>query len=68
MEGTPLKPFVLDFGLVREQESSGLTATGIIVGTPQYMSPEQAQAEPHKIDRRSDIYSLGATMYEILTG
>jgi TolB-like protein/Flp pilus assembly protein TadD len=57
---------ILDFGLARSIESQGITATGIIIGTPQYMSPEQVQEKT--IDQRSDIYSLGVLMYEMLTG
>ncbi len=57
---------ILDFGLARSIESQGITATGIIIGTPQYMSPEQVQEKT--IDQRSDIYSLGVLLYEMLTG
>lgn len=61
-------PFVTDFGLAREQAEEGLTETGAVLGTPQYMSPEQVQGEVRKLDRRTDVYSLGATLYEILAG
>ena len=57
---------ILDFGLARSIESQGITATGIIIGTPQYMSPEQVQEKT--VDQRSDIYSLGILLYEMLTG
>jgi len=57
---------ILDFGLARSIESHGITATGIIIGTPQYMSPEQVQEKT--VDQRSDIYSLGVLLYEMLTG
>lgn len=57
---------LMDFGLVRAAESSGLTRTGIIVGTPDYMAPEQALGEP--VDSRSDIYSLGVVIYRMLVG
>ncbi len=57
-----------DFGLASfVDEESSLTETGVVVGTPAYMSPEQARNGP-QIDQRSDIYSLGATFYECLTG
>jgi serine/threonine-protein kinase len=58
---------IADFGLVLPQEAATrLTATGMLVGTPGYLSPEQCMAQP--MDRRTDIYSLGVTYYEILSG
>jgi tRNA A-37 threonylcarbamoyl transferase component Bud32 len=57
---------VVDFGLAKLLADAGGTATGAIVGTPFYMSPEQCLGEP--IDARSDVYSLGAMFYEILSG
>ena len=63
-----LHPYLMDFGLAREVEEEGLTMTGMVVGTPAYMSPEQAAGEVHRIDRRSDVFSLGVTFYELLTG
>jgi serine/threonine protein kinase/tetratricopeptide (TPR) repeat protein len=59
--------WVADFGLARCQSEAGLTATGDLVGTLRYMSPEQALAQRVVIDHRTDIYSLGATLYELLT-
>ena len=68
-EDGSLRPVVMDFGLARDQSSEEhLTMTGMVMGTPAYMSPEQAQGEVHRIDRRSDVYSLGAMLYELLTG
>lgn len=60
------KPYVMDFGLARELAAPGLTRTGILVGSPSYMAPEQARGEIHNLDRRTDVYSLGATLYELL--
>jgi eukaryotic-like serine/threonine-protein kinase len=60
-------PYVLDFGLAREVDAPGLTQTGVVLGTPWYMSPEQARGE-RTLDRRTDVYGLGATMYELLCG
>jgi eukaryotic-like serine/threonine-protein kinase len=57
---------VMDFGIAREGNGSGMTQTGVVMGTPQYISPEQAQGLA--VDGRSDIYSLGVVLYEMLTG
>lgn len=60
---------VMDFGLARHVEAEKhLTASGQILGTPGFMSPEQARGEHGRIDRRSDVYSLGALLYSLLTG
>jgi predicted Zn-dependent protease len=56
-----------DFGLARMLEQPGMTMTGEFVGTPAYMSPEQITAGRTPLDHRTDIYSLGATLYELLT-
>lgn len=63
-----LKPFVLDFGVARELEAPNMTTTGMVMGTPTYMAPEQARGDYHKLDRRTDIYALGVSLYEILSG
>lgn len=57
---------ITDFGLVRIANSSTQTASGVVSGTPAYMSPEQAQGNP--VDHRSDTYSLGIVLYEMLAG
>jgi tetratricopeptide (TPR) repeat protein len=59
--------WMTDFGLARVQSDTQLTLTGDLVGTLRYMSPEQALAQPHGVDHRTDLYSLGATLYELLT-
>ena len=62
-------PKIMDFGLAkRETGEATLTIEGQIVGTPAYMSPEQARGEGYRVDGRSDIYSLGAVLYQLLTG
>jgi serine/threonine-protein kinase len=57
---------VTDFGIARSLESAGLTATGRVLGTTDYVSPEQAMGED--VDERSDVYSLGIVLYEMLVG
>ncbi len=57
---------ILDFGIAHSLESRGLTESGHLIGTPEYMSPEQAQDTG--VDQRSDIYSLGVILYEMVTG
>jgi WD40 repeat protein/serine/threonine protein kinase len=59
--------WVADFGLARFGDDHGLTMSGDLLGTLRYMSPEQALARPGAIDHRTDVYSLGATLYELLT-
>jgi eukaryotic-like serine/threonine-protein kinase len=57
---------VMDFGIARSMEDTGLTHTGALIGTPAFMSPEQAKGE--KLDTRSDLFSFGVIFYEMLTG
>jgi tetratricopeptide (TPR) repeat protein len=59
-------PYLMDFGIARSVETTGMTATGTMVGTPDYMSPEQARGE--KAGPQSDIFSFGVILYEMLTG
>jgi serine/threonine protein kinase len=61
------KLWITDFGLARFHDDVGLTRTGDLLGTLRYMSPEQALARRGVVDQRSDVYSLGATLYELLT-
>ncbi len=57
---------IMDFGIARIQEVEGLTGSGVFIGTPEYMSPEQAEFKD--VDARTDLYSLGVVLFEMLTG
>jgi serine/threonine protein kinase len=62
-------PYVVDFGLAKEvDQGDGATLTGVVKGTPTYMAPEQAEGRNRDVDPRTDVYSLGAILYEMLTG
>jgi serine/threonine-protein kinase len=60
------RPKVADFGIVRPTAETGLTRTGVLMGTPEYMAPEQAEGK--QVDRRVDLYALGVVLYQMLTG
>jgi tetratricopeptide (TPR) repeat protein/tRNA A-37 threonylcarbamoyl transferase component Bud32 len=62
------RPRIMDFGLaLRDDVEITMTVDGQIIGTPAYMSPEQAMGQGHRVDRRSDVYSLGVILYEMLS-
>ncbi len=63
------KPYLMDFGLAKSLESpSSITAVGTAMGTPAYMAPEVAIGRMYRVDRRTDVYSLGAVLYDLVTG
>src|SRR3974377_1396027 len=71
-DGKPV-PKVIDFGVAKAiqpmcTERSLFTEAGVLIGTPEYMSPEQAKLTPHEVDTATDIYSLGVVLYELLVG
>jgi serine/threonine protein kinase/tetratricopeptide (TPR) repeat protein len=57
---------IMDFGIARSLEAKGITGAGVMIGTPEYMSPEQVEGK--ETDQRSDVYSLGIILYEMVTG
>ncbi len=57
---------IMDFGIARSLKEKGITGAGVMIGTPEYMSPEQVEGK--EVDQRSDIYSLGVILYEMVTG
>jgi serine/threonine-protein kinase len=57
---------IMDFGIARSLKGKGITGAGVMIGTPEYMSPEQVEGK--EIDQRTDIYSFGVIIYEMVTG
>ncbi|MBI2901356.1 MAG: protein kinase [Planctomycetes bacterium] len=68
VEGATRRVYVMDFGLAKQvEDQSRISVSGMVVGTPAYMAPEQATGE-RDLDRRTDVYGLGATLFELLAG
>ena len=67
IQGDSGLPRLIDFGLARIESLDSISRTGDLAGTPLYMSPEQVRASPGGIDKRTDVYSAGAVLYELLT-
>ena len=61
-------PVVMDFGIAREGTDTGITESGAVLGTAAYMSPEQARGDVRILDRRTDVYSLGASLFDLIAG
>ncbi len=61
-------PYLMDFGVARDLAGASQTRTHAIMGTPMYLSPEQATGRADRVDRRTDVYALGTLLYECLTG
>ena len=57
---------IMDFGIARTVKGEGITADGMVIGTPEYMSPEQVEGK--EVDQRTDVYALGTILFEMLTG
>ncbi|MCU0303480.1 MAG: protein kinase [Thermoanaerobaculales bacterium] len=62
------RPFIVDFGIARDIEGHDLTVTGMVLGTPAFCAPEQVRGETSKLDWRTDVYGVGATLYWFVTG
>lgn len=67
-EDGAFQPYIMDFGLAREMGDSGGTVSGALMGTPSFMAPEQAAGKVRSLDRRTDVYCLGATLYDVILG
>jgi serine/threonine protein kinase/formylglycine-generating enzyme required for sulfatase activity len=61
------RPFLVDFGLAKDRDDPSISRTGEVAGTPYYMSPEQAEGRRRELDARTDVFSLGVVLYELLT-